>query len=259
MEKLNIFEKLNKLVSIICSSNLYIIALLVMLAILTLILIKKNNKIFVFSYFSIIFTVVLMFHTKILQLFDHLVDLIFSTVYFPRLDAYIIILLVTNIIMFISLCNKKIKSSIKKYNLIMFSLIMFLSFLSLSMITKQNINVYQDLSIFLNSNLLITIELASISFVVWIISLVVIKIIDKLTNQLDLVRNEENINVVTNTVIHNIDWVEAIGQGAKFETTNGKKKLKPEILEKKEVIDILNITDNFELRQKKDSIDIITI
>ena len=186
MQKLSLLEKLDILKDIISSSSFLMVTFFIVVTILIIMLKSvKNKKIQSFFYTIILGFFILKYGNTLMTLFDGMMDNIFSTIYFPTPLAYIVMFVLTNIIMIKGLISKKTTKVVKGINAIAFSLIVLLSCVTLDIIVKNNINIYSEVSMYTNTNLLATIELAMIIFAIWLVLLTLVHVIYKFTSRID--------------------------------------------------------------------------
>ena len=183
MSKISLVEKWGILLEVTKSSYwfLLIIALLSILGIMLLNTNKKTknrNKIIYIAFSSIIVVlVIIMYHGPITNIFDYMMNNFFIAIYFPNLAIYFAALIIMNIILWISLFHKKTSDIIKKTNIIVYILMNYLLILILSIINKENLDVFTQSSVYNNKNATALIELSSLLFIVWIIFLIIYKVI----------------------------------------------------------------------------------
>ena len=174
MQDFSLIDKFRILMNVIVSSPLYIgiiISLVLFLLIVLYSSIKKKeiNKWIYIGVWLLFFAVLLViYHKFIVELFDNLFDTIFMTLYFPNLSIYIIILLISNGFFVYSILSSKIKKVFKILNISSTVLIDLLMFFTVGIISKNNINVYEELTVYTNSNLLVLLELSTGLFAAWI-------------------------------------------------------------------------------------------
>ena len=105
----------------------------------------------------------------VLKLFDIVFDYAFKILYFPDLPIYIIVLIVSNIILLLSIFNKKIKKSYKILNIVSATILDMMMFLVIDVVSKNNVDIYNNIEIYTNSNLLVLLELSIAVFISWIL------------------------------------------------------------------------------------------
>ena len=207
MQNFSIIDKFKILMNVIVSSPFYIgliIALVVILFVflLSIKLKKKINKWIYLSIWGIFFIVLIIIYNKfMLNLLDNLFDKVFMALYFPDLATYIIIVAVTNFFFIYSIFNKKLEKSYKVLNIINTILIDLLLIIIIGTISNNNINVYEELTVYSNSTLLVLLELTTAFFTTWILLNLFTTAFIKLKRYDDKVKT----NVVGPDII--FDWV----------------------------------------------------
>ena len=204
MINLSLGEKIKYFIDIIRDNvnTLYIMGILLILTLLILVVYRKNNKLvkgfFVGLYFLIIISIVVIYHQHIISLFDYLVENVVANLLFPNLAIYAGILLFINIIVIASLLSDKVKYYVKSINIVYFGITQLFLYLIIDNVIRNDINIYEKLSIYTNQDLLILIELSMQLFVVWIIVLMIIKFVDYLMN-----KSEKEISITDNKLVIN--------------------------------------------------------
>lgn len=175
MEDFSLIEKIKILMNLIASSPLFLFCTSIGVAILIFYIISIKNKkdtnkwIFISIWILLALILVIKYNVIILNLFDNLFDNFFKALYFPNLSIYIFILFVTNISLFYSIFNKKIEKSNKIINFVNTLLTDLLLIFIVDIVQTNNINVYDELTIYSNSELLVLLELTSALFTSWIL------------------------------------------------------------------------------------------
>lgn len=183
MSKLSLFDKIGILLETMISSNLYIFACLIfiVLGIVLSTTNKKNekrNKIFYISYTIFILVFILVsYNSSLGKMFSYMMNNFFIAIYFPNLAIYLAAIIVTNIILFISVFNYKITTSIKNLNITIFTIMNYLLLLILNTISKNGLDIFSKESIYNNKQCLALIELSSTIFIVWLLFLIIYRII----------------------------------------------------------------------------------
>ena len=183
MSKLSLLDKLKVLSDVTSSSGLFIVAIVILIALAAL-LITTNTKIKKISRFvciaiygAIIIVSILFYREELFELFDYMMNNFFIAIYFPNLAIYFAAIVTTNIILWISIFNRKITKWIRTINTIIFCFIHYLLVLIINIITTNKLDVFDQTSIYENQEALALIELSSTIFVVWILFLIIYKII----------------------------------------------------------------------------------
>ena len=175
MNDFSLLEKLKILVSLIDSSPLFLFCSMLGIAVLIFFIIcikqdiKVNKWIFISIWIIILVMLVINYNSVILNLIDNLFDSIFMALYFPNLSVYIIVLSVSNLFFIYSMFSKKIKKTHKILNIINALIINIFLILVVDIVNKNNIDIYETLTVYSNSNLLILLELSTAVFTSWIL------------------------------------------------------------------------------------------
>ena len=186
MEDVSFIDKLNIVSDIILSSPLFLVSiLLIEIALIVYLLIKKGKlklqKWMIISIWSILaLIIIVIYHKVFFNLIDNFINYIFTALYFPNLAVYISVILISNIFYFISVFNKKIN---KKYNIINITNALLLDILMIfiiDIVNKNNINIYEKVTVFSNSKLLVLLELSTGIFTSWILLNIFISLKEKL-------------------------------------------------------------------------------
>lgn len=196
MNEFSLIEKLKILMNIILSSPLFLFCTLVSFAVLVLFIIsikkeKKINKwIFISIWLFLALLLIINYSSLFLNLVDSLLDGIFMALYFPNLTVYIVILAISNLSFLYSMISKKIEIKYKITNFINTLIIDLFLILIVDMVNKGNINIYDSLVIYSNSNLLVLFQLSTAIFTSWILINLLFSAHKKL-KKYD--KNEENV------------------------------------------------------------------
>ena len=183
MSKLSLLDKLKVLSDVTSSSGLFIVVIVILIA-LTALLITTNTKtrkksrfVCIAIYGAIIIVSILFYREELFELFDYMMNNFFIAIYFPNLAIYFAAIVTTNIILWISIFNRKITKWIRTINTIIFCFIHYLLILIINIITTNKLDIFDQTSIYENQEALALIELSSTIFVVWILFLIIYKII----------------------------------------------------------------------------------
>lgn len=175
MNDFSLVEKIKILMDLIVSSPLFLFfsMLIISIIIFFIICIKNNKKINKWIFISIWCVVGLMliinYNSVILNLIDNLFNNVFMALYFPNLTVYIIVLSVSNFFFIYSVFSKKMIKSHKVINIINALIINIFLVLIIDIVNREGINVYDTLTIYSDSNLLVLLELNSAVFTSWIL------------------------------------------------------------------------------------------
>ena len=187
MIQASFLEQLKTLGNIIVSNKyIFYVAIIALGSIIGLELTNKikSKKILklvcILVYFFVFGILLYFYYDTVYTLFDYLVNNIFLLLFFPNLAVYTLVIIIINIILIKSIL--KDKKIVKRMNIIFFVLFNVMFFLIIENIIDNNINIYEQLSIYTNKELLILITLSMEIFIIWIVLLCIIKI----TNHLSL-------------------------------------------------------------------------
>ena len=202
--KMKLSEQLKTLIEIFKtdSSFLKIFIGIIMIVVLVTSLLKMNKKfkksIFIVSYIGVLASIIYTYSNKLLTLYDYLVEYIVSNILFPNLALYLLMLLIINIIVIKSVLSNKVKTYIKSINITGFGIMQIFLYFIVRNIIDNNINVYEKLSVYTNSDLLVLINLSMQSFLIWMGVLLIIKLVDYL---MTINENKVNNKVIDNNLV----------------------------------------------------------
>ena len=175
MEDVSFIDKLSILSDMILSSPLFIIFVTIFeIGLVIFLLFKRKkfkiNKWVVIGIWIVILLFLIIFYNKVfLNLLDNFINYIFNALYFPNLAVYSIILIVSNIFFIMAILNKKIDKSHKIINIVNAIVIDSLLIFIIDIISKNNIDVYEKLTVFSNNKLLVLLELSTGVFTSWVL------------------------------------------------------------------------------------------
>ena len=175
MENFSVMEKLKILADIFVSSPFFLC--LAVSTILTLVCIsvcaiynKKLNRWIYISFWSFFLVLIIAIYKDIfLLLIDSLFEKFFMALYFPSLTVYVSVIVISNLFFIYSLLKKNINYLHKILNIITSIIINVFFILIVDIVDKNNINVYEQIAVFSNSNLLVLLELSTAVFLSWIL------------------------------------------------------------------------------------------
>ncbi len=193
MEQLSFFEKLGVLFQNILAHPVFICILL-----LPVFLIFFNKKItkkaVVLIYIAVLLVVLFVGNTTVFVLFDNLMDNLFLTLYFPNFVTLFLVEVLSAIICLITFIKKDITKTSKIINIISFAIIQTLFILILTIIQTNEIDIYKENALYVNNDVLTLMQLLMGTFALQILTLSVIKAIDKVTERLDAKEKGEVFN-----------------------------------------------------------------
>ena len=175
MEDFSLIDKFSALMNIIISSPLFLFCSMMGIAVFIyyIISLKKdmsiNKWIFIAIWLLLALLILINYNDVVFKIVDKLFDEIFIALYFPNLAVYVIIVSITNFFFFYSIISKKIKKENKILNFINALILDILLIAIVDIVSKNNINVYEKLTVYSNSELLVLLELTSALFTSWIL------------------------------------------------------------------------------------------
>ena len=185
MTKMSLGKELKILFDTIINNKLSIIMLifLIFLAYIYLSTNKKNDKITkklaIGIYLFLFLFILIAYHSHIFEFLDYMMNNFFIMIYFPNLAIYFAAIVISNIIVLVSIFNKKIDKLIKNINIVVYTIISFIFLLLVGVIVDKDLNIYSQKSIYGSTNAHALISLSAIIFVTWIIFLTIYHFIRK--------------------------------------------------------------------------------
>ncbi|CCY80110.1 unknown [Mycoplasma sp. CAG:877] len=183
MARLTFVEKLSVLFNLTKSSKLYLVILLAVIA-LGLILLTSNRKsakpvkfFYVLIYMILIGIVLYVYKDNLSNMMDYMMNNLFIIIYFPNLAIYLAAILTSNVICLVTVFSKKMPKIIKKINILMYCVISYILIIILNIINENNLDVFNQSSVYGNTTAQALIELTSTIFIAWICFLIIYKII----------------------------------------------------------------------------------
>lgn len=171
MAELSLIEKLKILFQAVVSSRLFLVStilgiILIIIVLLDMFKFKKMNKyIYIISWILIFILIMVRYIKPILKLADNFVENIFKALYFPNYIVYTIILLITNIYFFYTFFKKNVRKSFKILGVINAIIINVLFIIVIETIITENISIYDELKIYTNSILTVSLQLTTALFI----------------------------------------------------------------------------------------------
>jgi len=184
-------DRIKILCNLIISSPFFIFIVVIFLLTTFVLLLygRIKNKILkyvvAFGYLLIALLILIKYGSSILNLSDSLVDQVFSFLYFPNLIAYVCMIILTILIIIYTFVNKKTKFFIKTFNVITFVFIMILFVLTLDVIVRNGINIYDKVEVFSNETIVVLIEMSTFIFAIWTVSLFINYIVNVINEKLE--------------------------------------------------------------------------
>ena len=175
MKDISILEKLRILLSAILTSDLFLILAIFIGICFVLIFIdyikdKKLSKwIYVICWLVAVILILTRYHSFVFSLVDNFFDTFFMALYFPNLSTYVIVLVISNSFLVLSLIKRNMFKFSKILNITSAIIINIFLVLVIDIVSKNNINVYEELTVYSNSKLLVLLELSMAIFTSWVL------------------------------------------------------------------------------------------
>ena len=207
MIQMSLFEQLAYLVEMIVSSPLTIFLLFIIcefVALLKAEIISKDktiSKILVYGFLTSTILVAFIYNKSILMLLDSFMDKVFETIFFPNIVTYVLILVFINALLITLLLKNKVKEVYKVITFIATVQIDFLAILTLNTITKNDINIYSELTLYSDKTLLVLLQFTTEIFVLWLIIMFMATIINNLISMKNKELRKQNLGHIKNLMI----------------------------------------------------------
>ena len=212
MRDLSLMTKLQTVFELITSRNLYLM-ILAIIVLLTIIFIttngsnpKQSKEAYILLYLAGFIFIGFQYGSDLLNLVDYAINEVFITYYFPNIVIYLIMLIITNVILFKTIFNDKIDFKLKVINSTAFAIIMYLFILVISQINNLELDVFNITELYSSNGVRSILELSMFIFVFWIVVLLIYHLIRKYQYKHNLIQVESFTNY---NVIHDFDVKEA--------------------------------------------------
>lgn len=207
MIQMSLFEQLAYLVEMIVSSPLTIFLLFIICGFVALLIAeikskdKTISKILVYGFLTSTILVAFIYNKSILMLLDSFMDKVFETIFFPNIVTYVLILVFINALLITLLLKNKVKEVYKVITFIATVQIDFLAILTLNTITKNDINIYSELTLYSDKTLLVLLQFTTEIFVLWLIIMFMATIINNLISMKNKELRKQNLGHIKNLMI----------------------------------------------------------
>lgn len=171
MADFSIIKKIKVFFDAVISTPFFIVYAILGIALISIMIydIKKHKKfskiiyitslIFLFTFF------IIKYFNVILKIIDSFIELILSTLYFPNLGLYVIMLIILNITFFFVLNSKKINKICKISTIIISIIIDFIFILIVGIVSKNKIDITSEVKLYSDSTLLTLLQMSMALFV----------------------------------------------------------------------------------------------
>lgn len=196
MNDFSLGEKFGILWKIISSSPLFLSCFLIGIIFLVFftINITKNKRVnkyaAIFFIVFILLVISIVYGNTIMKIFDNFFEEVFMALYFPNLAVYSVVIVTINICLVYALFNYQ-SAKLGRITSIICGFIMdILLIFIIGVVSSNNIDVYEKLTVYSNSNLLVLLELSMGIFASWALIMLLVSAKRKL-NAVDKKENEE--------------------------------------------------------------------
>ena len=171
MNDFSLIEKINILMELISSSSLFLFFSMIGISLLIFFIVciiknKRVNKWIYITVFSLIGIIIFINYSSIIiKILDTIIDSVFKALYFPNLPIYTFVIIISNILFFISIFNKKQTKIRRIVNIVNAIILNFFLVLIIEIVRSHNINIYEEINLYTNSTLLVLLELSMGIFV----------------------------------------------------------------------------------------------
>ena len=221
MKYTNIFEKLNCVFNIVKDNWIYLaflgfVALLLLLTSFKKIKRKTCFMTSLISYIALLTYIIVTNNKQLGIIGNSLIDNLFMSIYFPSAYAYLFVLIISLIITFTSVLNRKRSKVYQWIHGIFFFAMQFIFVLILQILSKNKIDIFSKTSLFSNKDIIMLLEFSMNIFILWIIVLLFVYFTNIITEHVTLseIRKEKEepaySPVDINTLTADIDIADSI-------------------------------------------------
>ncbi len=132
---------------------------------------QQSKNLYIIMYLVIIIAVIIMNFENLHKFGDYLLDHFFVALYFPNVVIYGFVILTANIITLRSVFNQHIDKGLRLLNVIAFSIIHYLLILALIAIADNGIDIFNEVAVYENVDLLSLVQLSMYVFATWMLLL----------------------------------------------------------------------------------------
>lgn len=204
MSPLSLITKLQTVFDLITSKNLYLM-ILALIVILTIIFIttngsnrKQSKKTYILLYLAGFIFIVFQYGSSFMTLLDYAINEVFITYYFPNIVIYLLMLIITNVVLFKTIFSNKADFKLKVINSSAFAIIMYLFILAISQVNSLDLDVFNITELYSSNAVRSLLELSMFIFVFWMVVLGIYYLIRKYQYKHNLIQVESftNYNII---------------------------------------------------------------
>ena len=217
MVELSLLDKIKTLLNLVLSSSLFLILLIsIGIIILDICYISRKSKKVKMIYAVISFVIIIGLFINYLKELVNIVNVINKNlvmlINFPTILEYVTIIFISIIVMIISFIFKRFTKIIRGINLGVIIADLFIFFLILDQISKNNVDLSNKIDIYSNQNLMVLFQISLFIFIIWMAFLIIYSIIMKLIKsnyniKKETIKNDEikNIDVEENNIFEDLE------------------------------------------------------
>lgn len=204
MSPLSLITKLQTVFDLITSKNLYLM-ILALIVILTIIFIttngsnrKQSKKTYILLYLAGFIFIAFQYGSSFMTLLDYAINEVFITYYFPNIVIYLLMLIITNVVLFKTIFSNKADFKLKVINSSAFAIIMYLFILAISQVNSLDLDVFNITELYSSNAVRSLLELSMFIFVFWMVVLGIYYLIRKYQYKHNLIQVESftNYNII---------------------------------------------------------------
>lgn len=196
MNPLSFLEKWQMVWSVINSSPLYAIALIIVVFLIYLLATtnrsnkKESRKVYILLYIAAFIFLAIQYGSSFMQFIDYIINQVFIGYYFPTIMIYLVLLIITNIIVWKSIFSDITPTVIKFLNSFVFGILIYLFILILSLIDQLKLNAFNLEELYQSNQVRSILELSTFIFTIWVLVLIVYSLIRKYLGKRKVVKEE---------------------------------------------------------------------
>ena len=185
MVELSLLDKIKTLLNLVLSSSLFLILLIsIGIIILDICYISRKSKKVKMIYAVISFIIIIGLSINYLKELVNIINVINKNlvmlINFPTILEYVTIIFISILVMIISFIFKRFTKIIRGINLGVVIADLFIFFLILDQISKNNVDLSNKIDIYSNQNLMVLFQISLFIFIIWMAFLIIYSIIMKL-------------------------------------------------------------------------------
>ena len=140
---------------------------------------KSSKKLYLSIYALLIVIMLIKYYSSLTNMWEYMMNNFFIGFYFPNLAIYLAAIVLTNIILWNTIFNFKEDKLLKYINTSIYCMIHYLLILILNVVTVNELDVFDQASVYKNTDASALISLSSTIFIIWLAFIIVYKIIRK--------------------------------------------------------------------------------